>query len=223
MEYHTGKRKEKRKRGRRRQVIAVSLVLLACGLFGIVYTINSQALPPIPAWLAKLPIVRAPAFPETTLTLNITATEPEWFVNYGTHVGMIQGNVVWDKPVFASASVEHREPFHATDGLDVVWESAEGTGSWLYVDLGAPTSFRILAPAMMIKADDPSVIETYYIASDDLKTWRVLYDETDYAKYPEWHNPVIVLPQSVTARYIGLYAQNWGNGQGIVDEFVVLQ
>lgn len=218
MEYDTGKRKEKPKRIPRRRLGAIVLIGLACAVFGIVYVINSQRLPTLPPILADTPIVRAPAFPDITLMLNITPQAPEDMVNnQGWGGSQIRENIADRHPTFSSPFLQ--PPVNATDGMDTVWESDGSTGSWLYVDLGEPTTFRMFTSSMRIDVDRTTPVETYFIVSDDLKTWRVIYDDTDF---PAWGNPVILLPQSVTTRYVGLYAQNWGGGQGFVAEFIVL-
>jgi hypothetical protein len=169
--------------------------------------------------------ITAPAFPALTLELNLTEQAPQSPMNRWNAVSYLQGDLAWDKPTFASSSWQDGYPSRATNGPDTMgnsdmWRSAGSTGSWLYVDLGAPTSFTTVISTAFV---DTSIPETYYIVSDDLKTWRVVYDEINADnKTMRWIPRVITLPQTVTARYVGLYAQNWDGGWGDLHLFAVL-
>jgi hypothetical protein len=216
------KRKDKPKRSGRTRIGATILVAIGCVILGIIMVnLGNSGQLKLPPPLDHTPILSVGAVLAQTLQLDVPEATPESMINEGTSVQSVAGNLAAEKPAFASSSAYSYPPFHATDGLDTIWESDGSTGSWLYVDLGETKTFHILVPSMSIEMVDGTTPETYFIASDDLKTWNIIYDYTDYDKYQPWDGPAIVLP-SITARYVGLYAKNWGGGQGMVAEFILL-
>lgn len=112
----------------------------------------------------------------------------------------------------------------ATDGLpDNAWRTESSTGTWFYVDLGVPTSIQSIVTTLYVDEQFASAPRTYFITSNDLKTWQIVIDEVNQKNASGRGMPrTLTLPQNMTVRYVGLYASDWGGGWADMTQFSVL-
>lgn len=133
---------------------------------------------------------------------------------------LIEGDLAWGRPAFASSYDGENYPVNVTHSTVGVWRSVGSTGTWFYVDLGEAQIFNQIITTLYTTSDTPC---TEYIISDDLAMWRVVYTEG----YPlsdstRGHPRTLNLAAPVTARYVGLYAAAWDGGWGELSQFAVL-
>lgn len=132
------------------------------------------------------------------------------------------GDLAWNKPTFAMTYYADGFPSRPTSGVVSGWRTASSDGTWFYVDLGSPQPIHQIIVTHFVDAAFSSAPAYYYIASDDLKTWRVVLQEIDTANSANRFKPnILTLAEDVQARYIGLYAADWGGGWAGIDLFAV--
>ena len=160
----------------------------------------------------------------STLTLNLTAKASVIGVNQFSAYGSAfhyAADMAWKQPVFVKNYSGANYPAYLTTGT---WQSslviAGATGSWYYVDLGTPRSVKQIMLTQF--ADMGGNARQYWIASNDLQTWSIVRDETNpYNRTQRGYLRSWTLSQSLSARYVGLYAAYWG-GWGDAQVLMVL-
>ena len=159
-----------------------------------------------------------------TLELNIELQDPVMPINLPANpssLSQIAGDLAWNQPTFASSYWQVGYPSGATSGKS--WTCAGSTNSWFYVDLGKPKDIHQIVTTLFVDARFSKAPRTAYIVSNDLKTWQVVIEETNYENSSHRGQPrVLTLPEDVEARYVGLYATGWDGGWADLNVFVVL-
>lgn len=161
--------------------------------------------------LLRLPLVRQT--PKEALNLCAAcAPQPE-----------VEGDLAFGKPVFASSVLEDNYPALATDGIaETAWQSRNSRVGWLYVDMEAVQSFNTIITDLWVTDPWGFDQQTRFIISNDLRTWLVVAQETiskDLAV--GGYLRTLRLSEAVSARYIGIYGDEWG-GNAIMKRFMVL-
>src|SRR5574341_178657 len=167
-------------------------------------------------------------YPYPTLVLNLAPQTPVIPVNLSpahSAAPLYAGDLAWNKPAFASTYWQTYYPARVTDGLTdppEQWISASSTGTWFYVDLGTPSTIRQIITTLFVDVNLSPAPHNYYIVSNDLATWQIVADEINYNNNISRPVRTFVLPQDVTARYVGIYAADWSGGWGDMTLFAVL-
>jgi len=167
-------------------------------------------------------------YPYPTLALNLTPQTPVVPVNLSpshSAAPLYAGDLAWNKPAFASTYWQNYYPARVTDGLTdppEQWISASSTGTWFYVDLGTPSTIHQIVTTLFVDINFSTAPHNYYIVSNDLATWQIVADEINYNNAVSRPQRTFILPQDVTARYVGIYAADWSGGWGDMILFAVL-
>lgn len=193
------------------------------------YRSEATATAPLPPTWTPTPFVGIFPIDGLTLQLNVSDQAPTTPLNLADQPAdkpYYPGDLAWNKPTYANNFYRDSYPSRATSGIRVNvlrgWESADSTGSWLYVDLGEPKVIHQIITIHFVDSNFSKSPQYYYLASNDLKTWGVIADETDTNNATLRYQPRIInLTHDITARYIGIYAANWSGGWGSVDLFAV--
>jgi hypothetical protein len=211
------------------------LVLIVGGLI-VSRVMPAAAVPPATAVLPTVQVLPTPqVIPVTSivndspaeLVLNISAVSPTSPMNIPSvlpEAPLYPGDLAWNKPVFASSYYADGYPAGVTDGIGAhPWRSSSSSGSWIYVDLGEPQPIHQIITMQFVDSRATNAPENYYIVSNDLQTWQIVVREINTANVSGRFQPrTLTLAEDVTARYVGLYAQNWGGGWGDMNLFAVL-
>lgn len=161
--------------------------------------------------LLRLPLVRQT--PKEALNICAAcAAQPE-----------VEGDLVFGKPVFASSVLEDNYPALATDGVaESAWQSQNSRVGWLYVDMEAVQSFNTIITDLWVTDLWGFEQKTRFIVSNDLRTWLVIAQESIPKELVAGgYLRTLRLKEAVSARYIGVYGDQWG-GNAIMKRLIVL-
>jgi hypothetical protein len=222
----------------REKSLMIVVCILVVAISGFLYPLTQSGLrgptsgraTAVPPNAAGLPATQGPppipiiVYPRdyTELVLNLKAQTPQPTINLPNAPAtepLFPGDLAWNKPTFANRYYADGYPSSSTSGGSG-WRSADSDGSWLYVDLGKPQTIHQLIVNHFVDANFTNSPQSYYIVSDDLISWRVIVDEINTANsYMRFKPRLITFKEDVTARYVGIYAQNWHGGWGGVQSF----
>ncbi|MDO8657876.1 MAG: discoidin domain-containing protein [Candidatus Levybacteria bacterium] len=158
------------------------------------------------------------------ITLNVSnevVNSPE---NYVTDFlkPSFSGDLTRGKPTFASSYWESNYPSNPTSGKGA-WTSAGSNGTWYYVDLGAPKTFRYIISTLFVDSAFTSSPITTYIVSNNKISWMEIYREINpYNLERRGQYRHIALGNEATARYVGFIATSWNGGWADLSTFAVL-
>jgi hypothetical protein len=159
------------------------------------------------------------------LKLNLSPQEPLPTINLAHEPAaapLYPGDMAWNKPTFAMTYYADGFPSRPTSGVVSGWRTASSDGTWFYVDLGSPQPIHQIIVTHFVDANFSNAPVYYYITSDDLKTWQVVLHEIDTANSTNRFKPnILTLEEDVQARYVGLFAADWGGGWAGIDFFAV--
>lgn len=185
--------------------------------------------PPESPYPTPSPIPPPPATPPSglypTMELPIQPQRPIAPINLPeqpTAPPKFSGDLAWNQPTFASSYYEDGYPARCTSGQGA-WRSAESSGAWVYVDLGEPKRIHHIVTTLFVDANRSKSPRTTYIASNDMRIWERVIEETNVDNVSKRGQPrTLTLPHDVTARYVGLYAAGWDGGWADMGVFAVL-
>lgn len=176
---------------------------------------------------AIAPIVQTPLSLKTypTMTLELQPQMPIPPVNVPSNPvwpSKYPEDLAWNRPTFASSYWQNHYPSGSTSGQGY-WLCAGSTGSWFYVDLLEPRTIHQIITTLFVDANFSPTPRTTFITSNDLKVWQRVIEERNPLNERNRGQPrILTLPQDVTARYVGLYAEGWDGGWADQTIFAVL-
>ena len=217
----------------KKRSVIVSLVLLACCFEAVSLAqespqaANQETSMPVlvPEASALIAQTRLSLNTYPTMTLELQPQTPVAPVNLPANPvwpSKLPEDLAWNKPTFASSYWQDHYPSGSTSGQGF-WLCAGSTGSWFYVDLLEPRSIHAIITTLFVDANFSAAPRTTFITSNDLKVWQRVIEEHNTLNEANRGRPrMLILPQDVTARYVGLYAEGWDGGWADQTVFAVL-